>query len=517
MKKMPGFDYFRQKRLSISIGIIVFLMASCTRSIAPENEFWAGLPAPMTRETVVVDGPAVDPINTPRSADDPVLSPTPDQPHDIPGLREDAEEYIVQPGDNLGHIAQQFNIHIDKIAEANDIINVNILEVGQVLTIPVPDSIIRGPSFKMIPDSELVAGPISAHFDARNFVDQQNGYLVSYTEEIDGNQFSGLQILQRVSEEYSVNQRLLLALLEYQSSWVTNSNPRTSSLQYPLGWQDPARNGLYRQLAWAANQLNRGYYLWRVNGIGSWVLADGVIVPINNTINAGTAGLQYFFSQIYGQEIWQRTVEADGFFEAYQQLFGYPFDYTYEPLLPPDLSQPTMQLPFESDAAWAFTGGPHGGWGDGSAWAALDFAPHLEPLGCVPSDSWVVAVADGEIVRSSDGAVLQDLDGDGLLQTGWVVLYMHIESRDRVSVGDYLQAGQRIGHPSCEGGISTGTHLHLARRYNGEWIPADQDLAFNLDGWVSSGTGLEYDGFLTLGGRVIEAENKPSLENMVQR
>ena len=105
----------------------------------------------------------------------------------------------------------------------------------------------------------------------------------------------------------------------------------------------------------------------------------------------------------------------------------------------------------------------------------------------------------------------------GLAQTGWVVLYMHVEGRERVNVGDYLQAGQRVGHPSCEGGISTGTHLHLARRYNGEWIPADQGLVFDLDGWVSSGTGVEYDGFLTFGNRVIEAESKPSPESMIHR
>ena len=37
----------------------------------------------------------------------------------------------------------------------------------------------------------------------------------------------------------------------------------------------------------------------------------------------------------------------------------------------------------------------------------------------------------------------------------------------------------------------------LRRRYNGEWIPADGNLPFNLDGWVSSGNGVEYDGSLT--------------------
>ncbi|HEB64231.1 MAG TPA: M23 family metallopeptidase, partial [Chloroflexi bacterium] len=144
-------------------------------------------------------------------------------------------------------------------------------------------------------------------------------------------------------------------------------------------------------------------------------------------------------------------------------------------------------------------------------------APPGDALGCVPSSAWVVAVADGLIVRAEDGAVVQDLDGDGLEQTGWDVLYMHIDSRDRVHPSTYLRAGERIGHPSCEGGLSTGTHLHLARKYNGEWIPADGDLPFVLDGWVSSGTGVPYDGYLRRNGEVIEAWNGRSEENEIHR
>jgi hypothetical protein len=164
-----------------------------------------------------------------------------------------------------------------------------------------------------------------------------------------------------------------------------------------------------------------------------------------------------------------------------------------------------MQLPFEPGTTWSYTGGPHGGWDAGSAWAALDFAPPGEPAGCVSSDAWIVASASGWIVRADDGAVVQDLDNDGYEQTGWNILYMHVETRDRIPPNTFVYAGERIGHPSCEGGFSNGTHVHLARKYNGEWISADGSLPFNLDGWVSSGDGYEYDGFLTRGNTVLEA------------
>ena len=217
----------------------------------------------------------------------------------------------------------------------------------------------------------------------------------------------------RVAQDYSVNPRLLLAVLEYQSGWVTNATPTEENITYPIRYFDISRKGLYHQLAWAANNLNRGYYLWRVNGVSRWVLHDESVIPVAPTINAGTAGVQNFFSMLFGQADWEQAVTDQGLFATYNQLFGYPFDYAVEPILPPDLKQPKMQLPFGKDEVWSFTGGPHGGWADGSAWAAIDFAPPGEALGCVANSAWEVAVADGLIVRSDLGAVVQDLDGDG--------------------------------------------------------------------------------------------------------
>ena len=453
----------------------------------------------------------------------PILTPTPDLPHSLPSLRSDPEQYVVQPGDTLNNIATRFNISIDAVAEASGLGNIDYLEVGQLLTIPAPSPEGPGPAFKIIPDSELVYGPVSAYFDVAEFVQTQSGYLASYEEPVGEQLLSGAQIVERVAQEYSVNPRLLLALLEYQSGWVTRSDPGESTLDFPMGVFVDWRNGLYRQLAWAADNLNRGYYLWRVAGLPAWILADGTIMLIEPSINAGTAGVQHIFSQLYDLEGWKKAVGENGLFAVYGQFFGYPFDYALEPLLPPDLAQPEMQLPFESGEVWAYTGGPHGGWGSGSGWAALDFAPPGEALGCVQNDAWVVAVADGTVVRAGGGAVVQDLDdqntgpSDGLEQTGWTVLYMHIETRGRVEPGTNLRAGERVGHPSCEGGVSTGTHVHLARRYNGEWIPADQSLPFMLDGWASVGWGNEYDGHLERNGQSVEAWEGRKPENAIQR
>jgi hypothetical protein len=57
--------------------------------------------------------------------------------------------------------------------------------------------------------------------------------------------------------------------------------------------------------------------------------------------------------------------------------------------------------------------------------------------------------------------------------------------------------------------------LHLARKYNGEWIPADGAVPFNLNGWISSGTGKEYDGYLKRGVALLEAVEGISSLNQI--
>jgi hypothetical protein len=114
-------------------------------------------------------------------------------------------------------------------------------------------------------------------------------------------------------------------------------------------------------------------------------------------------------------------------------------------------------------------------------------------------------MADGLVVRTDVGIVVLDLDQDGDERTGWVLFYLHLSDKGRARVGEIILAGQPVGHPSCEGGEATGTHVHVARKYNGEWIEAAGALPFVMEGWTPENGSVAYAGMLTRLGYQVRA------------
>jgi len=425
-------------------------------------------------------------------------TPTPDPTRVV----DDAgtELYIVQDGDTFSGVAAEFGTTPEEIARTNGLTTLSMIHPGDPLNVPLKLDRV-GPDAKLIPDSELVYGPGVIDFDIAAFVDRTHGYLKSYTEKVDGVELTGAQIMQRVAEQFSVNPRLLLALLEYRSGWLSSKTPNADQQAYPLGYRNAGYQGLYLQLGRTANRLNDGYYGWKSRGARTVRFQDNSRARLASGLNAGTVGLQTMLAADRTCDQWLKEAAPEGFLQTYQEWFGEPQQYAAS-ILPANLVQPELTLPWTTGETWYFSGGPHGGWAPGSGWAAIDFVPDAVDIGCQPSDRWVTAISDGRVIRSQDGEVVVDLDNDGIEQTGWTILYMHVAGEDRVAAGTQVKTGDRIGHPSCEGGASSATHIHLARRYNGEWIPAGGVIPFVLDGWQASGEATEYDGRLARGDQV---------------
>lgn len=416
--------------------------------------------------------------------------------------------YYTQAGDTLPVVAVRFGVSPEEISSPQPIPETALFNPGQLLIIP--NRLANTTSAQhLMPDSEIVYSPSAIDFDVAAFADQANGYLSRYRLFLATTGVTrGPDIVYRVAIENSINPRILLALLEYHSGWVYGKPGEVAETEYPLGVIDPREKGLYKQLAWAVNQLSIGYYGWREGRLTEIRFKDGVTARLAPDLNAGTAALQYYFAQFYDSQGWVAALDEEtGFPALYTRMFGNPWVRAQgvEPLYPPDLVQPKLILPFAVGQIWGFTGGPHGAWERDGAWAAIDFAPGSLESGCVDTDVFTVASASGLVTRSENGVVAIDLDGDGREQTGWVLIYLHVGKKGRIPAGSWVEAGDPIGHASCEGGFSTGTHIHLARKYNGEWIVADGPLPFVLSGWTVHAGDRPYEGTLTRGDQIVIA------------
>ena len=65
--------------------------------------------------------------------------------------------------------------------------------------------------------------------------------------------------------------------------------------------------------------------------------------------------------------------------------------------------------------------------------------------------------------------------------------------------------------------MATGTHVHIARKYNGEWIAADGPMPFVLSGWRARAGEEAYKGELTRDGETVTACTCGSLETNIKR
>ena len=420
--------------------------------------------------------------------------------------------YYTQSGDWLPAVAIRFGVDVNEIASPKILPEKGLLDPGTLLIIPdrLDRSLPFTPALQLIPDNELIFSATAVDFDISTYVKDAGGYLANYRQYLGSTGWmTGAGEIQRLAYENSINPRLLLALLDYEGRWVRGAPENEFRIDYPLGQESFKYKGMFMQMVWAIKQLSTGYYDWRAGKMIELTFVDGTRLRIDPTLNAGTVSLMYYFSRHHSYNEWLRIMDqTSGFLSFYQDMFGDPWSRAdvFGPIFPPSISQPEISLPFEIKAAWAFTGGPHAAWESEGPKAALDFAPPSAETGCLSSDHWIVSAAPGLVVRSGNGVVVVDTDGDGSEQTGWNILYLHVATNDRVAKGGWVEQDDRIGHPSCEGGTSTGTNLHIARKYNGEWVIADGPLPFVLSGWTVYAGEKPYQGKFVKGDKVITAD-----------
>ncbi len=494
-------------RLSCAIAavcVVGVVLSSCTiaRQVESQPEARAGDAAagdrPQTSQTASDSAGNDDDGAAPVSAEDVAAQPTvaaatANEPANKlatgpePVATALISSHRVVAGDTLTRIAERYGVSVASLMRANNLSNPNLLHVGQIITLPAPP-VDYTPAFRILPDSLLVRSITAGDFDVERFISSHVGALKELTVHLNKTRFDGStesgsfsagEIVERVSLEYSVDPRILIAVLEYASGMLTQASldeeKRLFPLRQPEAYNRMQRAGLYNQLSWLADQLNQGYYGWKYRGEVIIELDDGSRLYYEPNLNAGTVALQHVLAQLPSVADWRQASGEAGIYQTYLKLYGDPEQLAHE-TVPADLQQPDLTLPFPPGDVWRFTGGFHGGWGNGSAWAAVDFTPPRQAGQgglCYTSVFPATAVARGTIARLDEGVVVLDLDDDSDEATGWTILYLHVDHSDLLREGQQVEAGNILGYASCLGGVTNATHLHLARRYNGEWLPAD--------------------------------------------
>lgn len=501
--------------------LLVFLLPAFACNLPQSTATPASLSGPELRQTLAAQGnpPEPSPPAIPSAVPQKETSTAPTIPPVLPtqpaptGPSTGVYTYQAQAGDTLPALAKRFGVEVSQITSLQPIPAQAYIPAGQLLVIPdqaggTPTPLPVTSSERLMPDSEVVYSPSTVGFSIQGYLDQAGGYLAAYQEEVNGQTFTGAQIVQRVAFETSTNPRLLLAVVEYRSGWVRGGLSSGQDTRHPLQLYVPNYTGLYAELSVIGKLLNIGYYGWRSGDSTEIRFKDGGVMRLNPELNAGTAAVLYLFARLLKQAPWQEALYGGAVFPGlYAQMFGDPWERAaqFEPMLPAGLAQPALELPFLPGERWSLTAGPHHSWNTGTPLGALDFAPATGEPPCSVSKAWATASAAGIVARSGDNQVVIDLDGDGNEQTGWVLFYYHISNSEYISAGERVKTDDRLGHPSCEGGVATGTHVHIARKYNGEWIPADGPVPFVLSGWQAHAGPQAYQGELVKDNQVVRA------------
>lgn len=147
-----------------------------------------------------------------------------------------------------------------------------------------------------------------------------------------------------------------------------------------------------------------------------------------------------------------------------------------------------FKFPFATGRAWRMTGGPHP-YGSSGTFTSLDFKPSWHSGCSLPNNNkdWVVAAAPGKVIYSSKDPYKIKIDH----HNGWVSEYFHLDSI-QVKSGE-VKRDQKLGYPSCKGGIADGAHVHFTLYYNGVRQPINGVV---FEGWKVEAKTTAYEGCL---------------------
>jgi murein DD-endopeptidase MepM/ murein hydrolase activator NlpD len=333
--------------------------------------------------------------------------------------------------------------------------------------------------------------PNFAQPEVQAFLDAQPGILKTARLRVGDRTQSFAEVLVGMTSLFSVNPKILLAMLEQQSRLLSTAEPAPSQLAVAMGYDAAGRRGLWGQLRWAAVELRHAA---RDYGGGTVItFADGTrrdLGPVSMP--------RYALSRTLARTTSPGGLEArlQGFLQTYTRLFGDP---RAVPLDWPPPAQPFMRAPmeeprqitsfFDHNAPFLEENGSLVSYW-GRAEETLSYDGHTGwDYALAPPDA-VLAAAPGTVIFAGNSD-----DGCGIARAviidhrnGYRTLYWHL-SQFAVEAGQQVEAGQKIG-VAGDTGCVTGPHLHFQTQYFGRDVdPYGWCGAATPDPWRDAGSG----------------------------
>lgn len=329
------------------------------------------------------------------------------------------------------------------------------------------------------------------------WLETQPGPLKDYRALIGDETRSFADILSSQSIYFSVNPKVLLALIEQQSALITNPAPSDDQSKWMMGYHgdNEAHAGWVAQLRWARRELHRAQNEFPDNP---------ELVYVDQTHSALPPGLgvaDYAVARVLAATTTSDRLAAkldggsESFVATYTRLFGDPRD---PPTDWPAPSDPFLSLPmdrphqitsfFDHEAPFLQNNGTivtyrgdrqerlsydgHDGW---------DFA-------MMPPEE-VLAAADGTVVyagNAADGCNTRSVVIDH--GNGYRTLYWHL-ARPEVEQNTPVKRGDVIGIAGSSGCV-TGPHLHFGVQFLGRGVdPAGWCGSDGADPWANHPAG----------------------------
>ncbi len=337
-------------------------------------------------------------------------------------------------------------------------------------------------------DQRLTYEPDFYTPQVQGFLDTQPGTLKRLAFQVGDRQHTFAETLVSQTSYYSVNPKVVLALLELQSSLLSTAGPSAEQVGWAMGYrgENGNRRGLSAQVRWAVRQIVYGKRAYP-NSI-PLTYADNSSVPPPPGMGMSEYVVAYVLAQTTTPDRLPSLLQR--FQAVYTSLFGDPrpapegwpapsapflawpmqhaaqvtsfFDHD-APFLTRDASSSitTYWGRSETDIAFAYDG--HDGW---------DYA-------LAPPDM-ALAAADGQVIfagNADDGCATRAVILDH--GNGYRTLYWHLASVD-VETGQPITRGQTLGMIGASG-CATGPHLHFGVQYLGRntdpygWCGAEPD------------------------------------------